>query len=348
MITNKLLALCISLMLTGLVFAETIELKAHHPERYVVVKGDTLWGISAKFLSNPWRWPDVWEFNPQIENPHLIYPGDVITLTYRDGKPVLTVERGGKRIKTTKLSPKIHTIKIGKAIPTIPVDTIKQFLSRPRIFSERERAASPYIISSRGQHLIAGVGDHIYVRGISASKETRYSIYRTGQAYRNPGARKKDILGYEAIYVGLAQVLNFGNPTTMLITESKREALIGDLLLPLIRQEADQFFIPHPPKKTINGHIIAIVDGVSRVGQYQTVVINLGESSDIERGHVVAIYHRGKVLRDVISSDPRDMVKLPDIRSGIAMVFRTFDQVSYALIMKAYRDIGLYDMIRNP
>ncbi|NOX42778.1 MAG: LysM peptidoglycan-binding domain-containing protein [Gammaproteobacteria bacterium] len=347
---KKRLGLCLSVFLFTPVFADTIDLAPNHPERYVVVKGDTLWDISAKFLTDPWRWPDVWEFNPQIENPHLIYPGDVIVLTYEDGKPVLKVLKGGEsgETKTIKLSPKVRTKKVGKAIPTIPINAIRAFLSKPRIISQREVENSPYIVSTQGNHLVAGAGDQIYARGIPRGKNIRYSIYRTGRVYRNPDARYDDILGHEALYVGVAQVRQFGDPATLTIIDSVREGLIGDKLFPEQDSDINQFFIPHSPDTPVEGNIIEVIDGLARAGQFQTVVINLGEFDGMERGHVLQVLHSGKVIRDVVSADPRDTVQLPESKSGVIMVFRTFDRVSYALVMSAARDLSIRDTVKNP
>lgn len=361
-VTNKLPGLCFFLIMAAVVIttspahlissakADTIALAPNHPERYVVVRGDTLWDISAKFLANPWRWPDVWEFNPQIENPHLIYPGDVIVLTYQDGKPVLRVLKGGEtgQTKTTKLSPKIRSTKVGKAIPTIPLSAIKQFLSKPRIISEREVNSSPYIVSMLDGHLIAGEGDQIYAKGVKRGKNIRYSIYRTGRIYRNPGAREEEILGHEAIYVGSAQVRQFGDPTTLTVVDSIREGLIGDKLFPEEITDASQFFLPHSPSTPVDGSIIEVIDGIARAGRHQTVVINRGEFDGLERGHVLAIYKKGEVVRNVVTPDPRDKVTLPDTKSGVLMIFRTFDRVSYGLVMNASRDIRILDKITNP
>lgn len=347
---KKFLGFCILVFLISPVLADTIDLAADHPERYIVVRGDTLWDISAKFLTDPWRWPDVWEFNPQIENPHLIYPGDVIVLTYVDGKPVLRVLKGGAtgETRTSRLSPKVRITKVGKAIPTIPIDAINQFLSKPRIISEREVQNSPYVVSTKGRHLIAGTGDQIYARGIPQGKNIRYSIYRTGRIYRNPGARQDEILGHEALYVGVSQVRQFGDPATLSIIKSNRETLIGDRLFPEQEDDMNQFFIPHSPDTPVRGNIIEVVDGLARAGQYQTVVINLGEFDGIERGHVLAVTHSGELVRDTVSPDPRDKVQLPESKSGIIMVFRTFDRVSYALVMKANRDLDILDNVINP
>lgn len=327
------------------VMADQIALRADHPERYVVVKGDTLWDISARFLESPWRWPEVWNFNPQIKNPHLIYPGDVVSLTYDEqGKPMLKVERGQA---TVKISPKVRSERVDTPISTIPLDVIGQFLGQPRVISEREINNSAYIVSNEDQRLIAGKGDTIYVRGLVPGGDTHYTVLRVGDPYRDP-ARGNVILGYEAIHVADANVNEFGDPSTLLITDSTREALMGDRLLPVRDQELDQTFIPHAPSSKIDGQIISVVDGVSRIGQYQTVVINKGEQDGLETGHVLAVFQTGKTIRDTTRTGPAEMVTLPDIKAGLVMVIRVFDSVSYALVMDAFRAMSVYDYVRNP
>lgn len=372
------------LLLSGWATAETIALNPDRPDEYVVKKGDTLWGISSNFLRDPWRWPDVWDFNPQIDDPHLIYPGDIIVLNYGEGgQPVLRVKRrtasvsqttgGGEAppgqarttappadtfkrkpgrvvsaVGTRRISPKVRSIRSDRAIPTIPLDVIRQFLSKPLVISEREMNDSPYVVAGEDGHLIAGAGDTVYARGISAGKTNRFNIYRTGKAYQNPGARRDDILGYEAIHVGSALVKSFGDPSTLQISQSERETLIGDKLIPVLNAEPELHFIPHAPSTPIEGNIIELIDAVSRIGQYQTAVLNVGEFDGMEVGHVLAIYRKGDVIRDDVSPDPRDKVKLPDTRSGLVMIFRTFDRVSYGLVMTSETDIRLYDLARNP
>lgn len=325
--------------------ADQIALRADHPERYVVVKGDTLWDISARFLESPWRWPEVWNFNPQIKNPHLIYPGDVVSLTYDEqGKPILKVERSQP---TVKISPKVRAERVDTPISTIPLDVIGQFLGQPRVISEREINNSAYIVSNEDQRLIAGKGDTIYVRGLVPGGDTHYTVLRVGDAYRDP-SRGNAILGYEAIHVADADVSEFGDPSTLRITDSTREALMGDRLLPVRDEELDKTFIPHAPSSKIEGQIIAVVDGVSRIGQYQTVVLNKGETDGLETGHVLAVFQTGKVIRDTSKPGKPENVTLPDIKAGLVMVIRTFDRVSYALVMDAFRAMSVYDYVRNP
>ena len=333
----------------GVALADTIKLKENHPDRYVVAKGDTLWDISARFLESPWRWPEVWSFNPQIKNPHLIYPGDVVYIDYdAEGRPVLRVERSAP---TIKLSPKVRAERVDTPIATIPLDAISQFLGRPRVLSKREVESAAYIVSGRDQRLVSGEGDVIYARGIvpGQSPKSRYVVLRVGQVYRNKGASRGDVLGYEALHVADALVEEFDDPSTLRIIHSSREALVGDKLLPKGTGGVDQAFLPHSPDMPIEGSIIAVVDGVSRVGQYQTVVLNKGEQDGLEVGHVLAIHQAGAVVRDYYGKNARgEKVTLPEVRAGIVLVFRTFDRVSYALVMEAKKAIRIYDSVRNP
>lgn len=353
------LSICAIVFMTGTssVMADTIKLKKDHPDKYTVVKGDTLWDISAKFLENPWKWPEVWSYNPQIKNPHLIYPGDVVYLEYdASGKPVLKVSRGQAKVKMTptptgvKMSPQVRTSRVDTPIATIPLNAIQQFLGQPRVLSERELQDSAYIISSKDTRLISATNDRIYARGIRPGQDpnSRYAVLRVGKAYRNPGADRDDILGYEAIHVADARAMDFGDPTTLKIIESTRETLVGDILVPKKASGLDQTFIPRPPSSPVEGQIISVIDGVSRIGQYQTVVINKGDQDGLETGHVLAVFQQGKKVRDNIGPNPGEEVTLPDQRAGIALVYRTFDQVSYALVMEAYTDMRVFDAVRNP
>lgn len=347
--THFVCTLFVSMLFVGTLFVSTamadqIALRSNHPERYVVIKGDTLWDISARFLESPWRWPEVWNFNPQIKNPHLIYPGDVVSLTYDEqGKPMLKVERSQA---TIKMSPQVHSTRIDTPISTIPRDVIGQFLGQPQVVSQSEIDNMAYIVANQDQRLIAGQGDEIYVRGLTPGGEKSFSVLHIGDPYKNVG--NGEILGFEAIHVAEASVNAFGDPSTLVITESTREAMKGDRLLPRQNYDLDQTFIPHAPEGRINGQIISVVDGVTRIGQYQTVVINLGEQNGVETGHVLAVFQTGKTVRDTSQGGRGTDVTLPDIKAGILMVIRTFDRLSYALVMDAYRAMSIHDYVRNP
>jgi len=331
-------------------------MKPDHPDRYVVVKGDTLWGIADRFLNDPWLWPKVWQINPNIRNPHLIYPGDVVVLYYVDGKPYLTLEGvagivpprdmgvvPSKDIETVKLSPQIRYDTLEKAIDTIPRSAIGPFLYRPRVVTKEEIDNAPYIVSSYEEHLISGTGHRIYANNVTEKNIVQYGVIRPGQVYRDPDTN--EILGYEVIRVAAARVVRSGKPTTLNIVSSKREVLNGDLLLPSEESELDFNFFPQPPRDEINGRIISVFDGLSQIGQYNVVVLNRGQREGLVPGNVLAIYQSGNKVRDPQSSR---WVTLPDERAGILMVFRTYEKVSYALVMKATRAMYVNDRVTNP
>jgi len=369
--------------------ADVVQVDPDHPDEYVVQKGDTLWDISSRFLTEPWRWPEIWRANPQIENPHLIYPGDVVRLTYEEDSPVLTVDRGGARRngeRTVKLSPRIRYIDEREAVPTIPIEAIREFLTRPLVVSEREINSWPYIVSSHDQHLINGPGNEIYIRGLPENVGQRtYSIYRKGAAYESHG----EILGYEAIYVGEAVVRAFGDPGTAIITSSEREALNGDRLIPRSETDINSDIIPHSPDHVVSGSIISAIDVLSEIGQYKVVVLDLGENDGMEVGNVLGVYQKGDVITDrIVKEGDRkpvagygtnpfsnlvgdtikikrafdktalvsylgrpaaagEKVRLPDKYAGVILVFRTFDRVSYALVMEAEGPMHLHDKVKN-
>lgn len=361
------IVLLISLMLVSIVSgAQPVQVNPDNPGQYVVQKGDTLWDISARFLTEPWRWPEIWKVNPQIENPHLIYPGDVVSLTYQDGSPVLTVNRGGSSTgRTVKLTPGIRTEQRDQAIPAIPIDVIRQFLTRPLIVQESEMEGWPYIVSSYEQHLVAGPGIEVYVRGMEPSDVRKYSIYRKGPAYVSKSSGKEAVLGFEAIYVGDAEIREFGDPSTATVTTAVREVLNGDRLIPQRDDEMYSDFVPSSPASPIEADIISAQDVLSEIGQYQVVVLDKGAADGVQIGNVFAVYQSGRVVTDKIKSSGKkyndsalieylgkskaagEPVSLPEVRAGVMMVFRTFEQVSYALVMEALRPVHLYDRAKS-
>ena len=332
-------------------FADTVKLKQGHPDRHIVAKGDTLWDISAKFLESPWRWPEIWNINTDIKNPHLIYPGDIIILAFVDGKPVIKVERKKPAGRPTiKLSPQARASKLDEqAVPTLSSDMVKQFVKYSRIISEREMEEAGYIVSSEDGGLMSGNTDKIYARNINQQDITHYDVVRKGKVYKEEGRWKDNILGYEMLRIAAARIEQFDDPSTLLVTDASREILIGDLLLPAtFEKDLNQHYLPHSPEKPIKGKIIAVLDGITRIGQFHTVVLNLGTKDNIERGHVLAIYQSGKVIRDTVTDKWNNKITLPDIRAGTLMVINTFEQLSYALIMEADRDIHVFDTVTNP
>lgn len=328
----------VALAVSGAVRADTLMLRADHPQRYVVVRGDTLWDIASRFLKDPWMWPKIWWINPAIANPNLIYPGDLIVLRYENGRPVLEVQRGHQ---TVRLSPHTRTTPIEGAIPTIPLDAINQFLLHPRVLSEQQIHAAGYVLSAQEGRLISGADDTIYARDLKPGDDT-YGIFHIGQAYRDPDSH--DLLGYQALRVATVRMVAPGDPSTLHVVSSNREILVGDRALPMRDHDLDSHFLPHPPQHQVDGQIIAVLDGVSRIGQYQTVVLNLGETKGMRPGDVLAVYQEGQWVKDPHGG----RVKLPDVRAGLIMVVRPFKRVSYGLVMNAQRDMRLLDRVTNP
>ena len=371
---KKCFGILLALSITS-VAAAPVELNPHHPDSYTVVKGDTLWDIAGRFLAKPWHWPKIWKANPDIKNPHLIYPGDVVVLTYQDGEPRLGLQRGSLRGSTVKLSPRTRSTALERPIPTIPYEAIAPFLTKPRVVTQEEMAAAPYIVASAGEHLASGTGDRVYVRGLKETPAGRYHILRLGEPYRKAPTVKPaennteppimspadahtkaeqpkpedEILGYEAIYVGEAKVEKWGDPvTTLTLERAERETVIGDRLLPITGERYEQNFFPHPPKNPVEGNIISIFEGVISLGRYQVVALDLGTDQGMDQGTVLAVYQRGQAVRDIVSTPSDDTVQLPDEQAGVLIVFRTYDRISYGLVMEASGPLRLHDVVRNP
>lgn len=314
-------------------------LRTDAPLRYVVKKGDTLWDIAGYFLKNPWYWPELWYANPQIENPHLIYPGDVLELVWVNGRPRL------RRIDTVvHLEPRVRELPIQTAIPTIPVEAIRSFLDAPRLVTPAQLQAAPYIVQFVDGHLIGSDGLKIYVRHAQAENGRAYAVVRAGEVYRDP--KTGEVLGYEAIPVGTARILDFGPVDTGVLTETAREALTGDRLLPVVdgAKLASDFY-PHTPDHPVDGVIISATHGIAQIGQYDIVVLNRGAKQGIERGHVLAVYQTGRHARDPFTGE---MLALPPLRAGILLVFKVENRVSYGLVMSAERPIHVGDSVHRP
>lgn len=341
---NKFLGLVFATLLAAPALADEIALNPSHPDRYVVVPGDTLWDISERFLRDPWLWPEVWHVNPQIANPHLIYPGDIISLVYVDGKPQLRLQRGGR--PTVKLSPTAREERIDRAIPTIPLDAIKQFLTQPLVVEEGELETAPYVVESADEHLIVGTGDRIYVRGIGDTTQGRYSVFRPGDKLIDPDTQ--EMLGVQAIYQGDATVQRFGDPATLHLERTTREIGIGDRLKPITGDDIHTSFMPRAPEADIKGRIIAVHDGVTQIGRYQIVVVNRGAREGMETGHVLRIHQAGAEVKDKVTPAVNDTVTLPDEDAGLVMLFRIFDKVSYGLVMESTRPIHVLDYVTTP
>ena len=335
-----LLGLLAASFVTFYAWADEVALNPDHPDRHVVVKGDTLWDISETFLQSPWLWPEIWHVNPQIANPHLIYPGDVIKLIYLDGKPRLTVERAG----VVKLSPKIRTSPNDGAITTIPLDAIANFLTRSRIVTPDEMDASPYVLAGEEKRLIMGANDELYARGDFSEGTQAYGVYRPGETYSDPDTG--EVLGLQALSIGATRLKTLdGDVATMLVKRASEEIRIEDRLLPHEERAIASNYVPSAPSSEVEGLIVAVEGGRNNAGKMDVIIINKGEREGLESGNVLAIYQKGEVVVDRVKGGE---VTLPDTHVGLAMIFRTFDKLSYALVLEADKPLDLLDKVRNP
>ncbi len=320
---------------------DVLSLKDGHPKTHVVVKGDTLWDISNMFLNDPWLWPEIWHVNPQVDNPHLIYPGDVLNLVYIDGRPKLVV----KRNKDVKLTPKVRISELDLAIPAIPLDAISPFLSQSRVVSKERLQDAPYVLAGADGHIVSGAGDQLFARGeFDPEGDKNFGIFRPGDPYMDPDT--EELLGYQALSIASAKVIDIQEDiATMGLNRTSEEVRRGDRLLPDEERRISSNFYPSAPGEETEGYIISVEGGVSQIGSMNVVVINKGEREGLEVGHVLAIYRVGEQVRDSITGE---IVKVPDSRAGLLMIFRTFEKVSYGLVLKATRPLAVMDKVKNP
>jgi LysM domain-containing protein len=339
-----------------------LALKPDAPDRYVVVPGDTLWGISTKYTDSPWRWPELWGMNrQQIQNPHLIYPGMVLLLdrargTLSIGAPGTgTVPSAGTAAGvpggTVKLTPRVRAESLAKEqIPSIPPSAIEPFLSRPLVIEPDGLDKAPTIIGTERDRVILSAGNAAYVRGISGGQEATWYVYRRGDALIDPDTNRT--LAYEAIYLGTAQLTRPGDPATVVLTSAVQEVGPGDKLVAAGRAQTIDY-APHAPTVQLSGRVMKIYGSVGRVGEagpLQIISINRGRADGIEIGHVLALYSLGGTARDTTKprNAPDALIRLPDERAGLAFVFRVFDRVSYALVMQLSHPVRPLDVVRTP
>ena len=325
-----------------------IKLQDNAPDRYVVVPGDTLWSIAAKFLKDPWRWPEMWKLNQSdIKNPHLIYPGNVIVLDRSGSQPEF------KMGETVKLLPHARAEDIGsRPVPSIPPRVIEPFLTRPLVVELDGLDNAPRIIAAQADRVYLGSGDVAYVSGIKDAKaDSLWQVYRPGKALIDPETQKT--LGYEAVFLGDSKVIKTGDPATIQIFGAQREIGKGDRLIaagPLVLNS----YVPHAPQAFIQGRIIASRGGLRETGPHDVVTLNKGRGDGLEPGHVLALLRLGRTNvertsnRKWFGADTVETTKLPDERYGLVFVFRTFERVSYALVMSASRTVQINDVVMTP
>jgi len=318
------------------------------PMNYTVKRGDTLWDIAAGFLKDPWFWPEIWQINPQVENPHLIYPGDVLSLAYGahgDASESISQYSGAR------LQPRLRSEALSGPVETLPFSAISAFLTRPSVLTKEQALAAPHIVAFRDHHMIGGTGHEAYVRNLNGPADQRYIVMHVGEPIRDIDSN--EILGYQAAYVATAVVEIPAEISKTILTDGAREALQGDRLV-IEEGERSLNFQPHLPTVPVEGQIIALTDNASLIGPYQVVVLNRGTNDGVGQGSVLAVDQQGAVVNDRFGGYPwkkkpfGDEVRLPYERTGTLIVFKSYERISYALIIGARAPIRVADRVYKP
>jgi len=370
---KKLIVLLAGMLVTVAVYAAGAQLRTDHPDSYTVRRGDTLWDISAKFLSKPWLWPEIWQANPQVRNPHLIYPGDVLNLSFING-PRLGLQPSVRRE--------------GEAVPAIPLSELKMFLKDMRVMDSNAVSSAPYVVGLEESRLRGTVGQNIYVRGLQGEPGQRWAIVRPSHVFRgfnqNDAASadlvahdldsnaamvnspwredsrndghygKGDDLGVEVSVIGTAETLRTGDPATLLLLGSTQEIRSGDRIMPLDESPYDAYYYPHAPKSVpANAKVIGFADAMDAAGPRQVVLLSIGAKDGVENGQTYTVFQPGETIHDDVASNSMNRsfgktVKLPDEYVGHVMVFRTFDRVSYGLVMDGLRPVHVGARLAMP
>ena len=372
---KKSIGLLAGMLVTVAVYAAGAQLRADHPDTYTVRRGDTLWDISAKFLSKPWLWPEIWQANPQVRNPHLIYPGDVLNLSFINGPRV-------------KLEPSAH--REGEAVPAIPLSQLRMFLKDMRVMDSNELNAAPYVVGFEEARLRGAVGQNLYVRGLKSEPGQRWVIVRPSHVFRgfeqdDPNAAENEIVGHmldsdaamvnspweedfradghygrgddlgvEVSVVGTAETLRAGDPSTLLLLDATQEIRSGDRVLPVEGPAYDPYYYPHAPGSVpANARVIAFADAMDAAGPRQVVALSIGAKDGVDNGQTFAVFQPGETIHDDVASNSwhrgtGERVTLPEEFVGHVMVFRTFDRVSYGLVMDGLRPVHRGDRLKMP
>lgn len=380
------------ILLVGLLYgpsanAASVELQSNMPDRYIVVPGDTLWGLASRFLKDPWRWPEIWGLNEEeIKNPHKIYPGDLIVLERTpDGNRLRLIK--GETVEE-RLSPLVQVEKteVG-AIPSIPVAAIEPFLSQPLVIEKNGLENAPSVLGASDYRVAFSKGDLVYAKDMPKDKGLLWQIFRPGKALTDPEhdttstiwsevaeylvltnrnndvyffdewGRSGEILGYEATYLGDAKVEKFDDVSSISIVRSVQEIYKGDRLV-LAPPTMFTNYVPHAPDKEIEGRIISVYGGITEIGKDSIVVLSKGKLDGLEMGNVMAIYKTNQsqtsgdsqvVSRSYeIGTTKRETVELPKERAGLVFIFRVFERVSYALVMQTTQPIRMLDIVQTP
>lgn len=330
-------------------YGDTVSVRDDAPSQYTVVKGDTLWGVAGRFLNDPWRWPEIWKANTHIEDPNLIFPGDVVVMD-EDGS--IRVLRNNKMSamaggtvsgRTVKLSPSIYTESLDRAIPVISPRAIHPFLTVPLVLDEKELEQYAYVTAGVDDNVILGKYQQFYARGLQPSDHEIYQIFRAGRPLSDPA--NDEVLGHEAIYLGDARLIEYGETSRFEILHSGEEVGPKDRLVPAPKTHGLPYYFPRSPASDLEGQIISAHEGVSELGRYSVVVVNLGEQDGLESGHVLRVLrHKGMAVDPVTD----EKFEVPEQSTGLLMVFRTFERLSYALVMRSSRSVHLNDTVVTP
>lgn len=350
--SGRLLLLFVLLLAAAVQSSDRLQLRSDHPEVYVVAPGDTLWHIAGRFLEQPWQWPDIWRVNPELDNPHLIYPGDRIRLRWEEGQPYLDLERGddARTVRLTpgsveRLQPRVREEPLVSPIPTLDLDVLGPFLTGNRIVAEGDLEAAPYVVQGESGRLLTGTGDRMYARGdqLEGAGAT-YAVVRRGSRLRDPDTGA--VLGLEAEDIGLARVVaQEGDIATLTVSNAREDIRIGDRLLPTEQRPLAARFQPRAPDQPVSARLLGVLGSVNYVGQFSVVSINLGADQQIAPGHVLAIRQQGELVDDQVRNE---RIQLPSEHAGLLMVFRVFDRVSYGVVLEALRPLAVMDEVRNP
>lgn len=375
--------LFIGLLLTPVapVKADVLELAPDHPDRYIVVEGDTLWDIAARFLKSPWHWPKIWKINNQVANPHLIYPGDVILLRWVDGQPQLTVLRKEQPVQAQieepaavtvvegtdegitvgteeqpkatgprrsignrqKLKPGVRLQSLDQAIPTIRPESIAPFLTRPLVVTNSLLDSAGYVGIGLDGRRALGNGDVFYARDLESKDDKYYYLFRKGKQLREKSSDK--VYGYEAVYLGDAKLLRFDDVSKLVISTVTQEIVPGDRLIPAEQAPPLPRYQPHAPKEKVEGEILLAKNSVDEFGPLSVVAVSLGTDEGLEKGHVLRIWRDGGRVRDELDGS---FFKVPNEESGILLIFKTFEEVSYGLVMRSDGPLKVGDIVTTP
>jgi hypothetical protein len=360
------------------VAAETPEVHGDAPERYTVIRGDTLWSIASRYLKDPWRWPELWNMNrAQIRNPHRIYPGDVLVMERSGGQVRI-------RVETTRLEPRIRIEpRSSDVIQTISPSAIEPFLSKPLVIGPNDLDGAPQIVATEEDRVVLGAGNVAYVRGLDGTSDTRWQLFRRGDPLRDPASG--ELLGYTAVYLGEAELRRRAELSTVAVTKAAQEIYRGDKLIAFSVEAPVFAYVPHAPDTPLEGRVVSTYGGLWETGPLAIVALSKGSRDGVEVGHVLALHRDQRSARYAQRTEPlygragpsgndrripyypaepssregplyasappvrdSDFAQLPAERYGLVMIFRTFDRASFGLVMQASRPVAVSDIVKNP